>query len=101
MQFTKSNWERFETYSKKTTIRNHELKAGVHKVASGMFKRRESLGKVYVHPYEKKCKVCELTEQDAKDDGFDSLCELLIELAHRNPNLTAYDYVYKQGVDKL
>ena len=99
IKFSKDNWRRFETHNKRTTIRHHELKTGFHAVSSGWYKNYKRLGTVYVHPYEKKCKVRELTEQDARDDGFDSLCELLIELAHLNRRLIADTIVWKHPLE--
>jgi hypothetical protein len=100
IKFSKSNWERFETHNKRTTIRHHELKTGFHTASTGWYKNYSRLGTVYVHPFEKKCMVKELTMQDAMDDGFDSLCELLIELAHLNKALTPETIVFKHPVEK-
>lgn len=100
IKFSKRNWERFETNNKKTTIRHKELKVGFHVASSGWYRNYEKLGTVYIHPYEKTCRVYELTLIDAVDDGFETLCELLIELAHLNRLLTPDTIVWKHPIEK-
>lgn len=104
LRFSPPNWERFETHNKKTTIRTRRIKPGVHTAGKGSPQWRTWVPwpqKVYVYTEEKACKVCELTEQDAKDDGFDSLCELLLELGKLNRGITAETTVYKHPVIRL
>lgn len=82
--FTKRNWNRFFTHDKKTTIRFHEVREGLHSAGSGsrLSGTYKHLGKVHVgKPVEPDGKfVKDFTEQDARDDGFDSLEELMEEL---------------------
>lgn len=82
IRFSKSNFERFKTHNKLTTIRGHELKAGEHDFIGGSRMKPFAYGHGFVHPAVKKCRIRDLTEADAKNDGFDSLCELLLELGH-------------------
>lgn len=42
--------------------------------------------------------VMQLTPEDARNDGFDNLTELIIELARRNPDLNAGTQVHIQPV---
>ncbi len=105
MRMTEENWRRFKTHGKKTTIRPHSLRVGVHRVWCGSYYKSKLLGYALVREGERKL-VRGLEPNDAVNDGFNeptsfimhepnhlfmvpnSLSELLIELAHRNPKLT-------------
>lgn len=88
MFFKKENWNRFFTHDKKTTIRFDKKRAGIQAAGRGskICGTYKHLGKVEVgeaiEPDGKMIK--ELTEQDAKDDGFDTLKELIDELTRIN-----------------
>lgn len=111
VRFTRSNWDRFETHNKQTTIRTHPLKSGSQKAYGGSRYKPELLGYVWIAPYLKPfpTTVRDLTEKDAVADGFgpgllgrdEALRELLIELAHRNPNLTLNTPIYVHPARKL
>jgi len=104
VRFTRCNWDRFETHNKQTTIRTHPLKTGTHKCYSGSRYHPEFLGYIWIAPYLQPLPalVRDLTEKDAVLDGFgpstvgrdDTLHELLIELAQRNPKLTLNTRIY-------
>ena len=100
MRMTIENWRRFRTHHKKTTIRLHILGTGLSQeriVLGGPRFKPVRLGRLRVAwngwngGYRK---VCHLTEVDAINDGFDTLTELIIELAQRNPELTAETGTY-------
>lgn len=82
--FKKENWNRFFTHKKKTTIRFHRIKEGLHTAGRGSrtYGNYKHLGKVFVgKPVEPEGKMMkDLTEQDAIDDGFDNLEELMKEI---------------------
>jgi hypothetical protein len=86
--FKKNNWNRFFTHKKITTIRFHKIREGLHSAGSGsrISGSYKHLGKVIVgkavEPDGKMVK--DLTEQDAIDDGFDNLAELIKELKSIN-----------------
>lgn len=97
MRMTVENWKRFKTQGKKTTIRTRIIPIGIHKVLAGPLFKSTRLGRLFIgsmSPFKDVKKAKDLTEQDARNDGFRNLCELLIELAHRNPNLTVNTTVY-------
>ena len=95
VRYAENNWSKyFDGSGKKTTIRHHELKTGFHATTGGSRFKPKRLGSHYVHPYSKMCLVKELTEQDARNDGFNNLCELLLELAKRNPTIQADTQVW-------
>jgi len=101
IRFSKSNWDRFKTNNKKTTIRLREVKTGIHACGSGspQWGNWKRWGTVYVHPFVAKKKVIDLNSEDAERDGFDSLTELLIELGKLNKTITVNDYVYIHPVE--
>lgn len=103
LRLTRENWDRFETHNKKTTIRLHQLKPGIHACGSGspQWGNWKKWGDVHVHPWIKKCRVDQLTLEDAKRDGFDSLCELLLELGRLNKSIKADDIVYIHPLEKV
>ena len=95
-RFTVENWLRFRTHNKKTTTRIKPLKLGIHKCLGGPYYTPIRLGKVEVGRVMFEKSVSQLTAEDAIYDGFDTLCEYLLELAHRNPRLTTQTTVYIQ-----
>jgi len=94
LRFTKENWERFKTPGKTTTIRMKRLKPGVYNCYGGSRYKPEKLGQVVVEEGPDVMSVYGLILSDALNDGFESLAELLIELAHLNPKLKATNDVY-------
>ena len=97
--FTEKNWIRF-AIGKITTIRTRERKEGIYTAYRGRFNRK-ILGKVKISKPTKICKVSELTEQDAKNDGFLSLAELLLELGRLNAQITVNTFVYIYPVEVI
>jgi hypothetical protein len=103
MRFSKQNWERFFTKGKKTTIRLKKKGTGIQKAYAGSRFKPQLLGTIKVGlPH--RCLASDLTEEDAKNDGFDSLCELLLELGKLNEDIEVdseifiYPVVVKEGV---
>ena len=107
LRMTVENWRRFDPpFNKKTTIRAHPLRVGVHRVWTGSYYKSVLLGYALVPREGIRKLVRELEPNDAIADGFNepttfimhepnhlfmvpnSLSALLIELAHRNPELT-------------
>lgn len=88
MFFKKGNWNRFFTHNKKTTIRFTKKRTGIQIAGQGskICGTYKKLGKIDVgeaiEPDGKMIK--ELTKQDAIDDGFDTLKELVDELSRVN-----------------
>lgn len=80
MRFKKKNWIRyFDGHNKVTTIRDHVIRLGHHNCYGGSYYHPEKLGELDI------TRIVEttygkLTEQDAKNDGFDTLDELKEEL---------------------
>jgi len=119
LRMTLENWKRFETHGKKTTIRAHPLRIGVHRVWSGSYYHSKLLGYAEVRDPRIRKLVRELEPNDAVADGFNepttfimhepnhlfmvpnSLSALLIELAHRNPNLTLDTPVWIHGMKQI
>ena len=84
MRFNKRNWIKFfDGHNKKTTIRLRKSKIGHHKAYAGSYFNPEVLGEFDIVKIEN-LKFKDLTEQDAKDDGFDSLFQLQTELVALN-----------------
>ena len=84
MRFNKRNWIKFfDGHNKKTTIRLRKSKIGHHKAYAGSYFKPEVLGEFDIVKIEN-LKFKDLTEQDAKDDGFDSLFQLQTELVALN-----------------
>ena len=104
IRFSKDNWEKFETHNKKTTIRFGKVKVGFHTAGHGSMQWGSWSSypeKVYVHPFMKSCKAKNLTEKDAKKDGFDTLNELMFELGKLNPRRSAEETVYVYPIEKV
>lgn len=78
IRFTFPNWNRFFN-GKTTTIRMGKKEEGIHEVLSDEATKSVPLGEVELK-FRKKCKVKELTEQDAHFEGFNSLDQLLRQL---------------------
>lgn len=99
VRFTQGNWDRFKN-GKTTTIRMHPIKPGWHDAVSGSRFKPKKLGEVFIRDfYVPKC-VRELNEADAKNDGFNSLAELLLELGRLNKDITVGSIVLIHGVVK-
>ena len=99
IRFTKENWERFFTKGKKTTLRIHPREVGHYDVYGGSYYKPEKRGELDIVKVEPR-KVTELTEQDAKDDGFDSKEELVKELKRLN-SLTSDSMLYKHWIENV
>lgn len=96
MRMTLGNWRRFHA-GKKTTIRVKRLKTGVHDVCGGARFKPFHLGKLEIGSPALVTgvrRVRQLTEEDARNDGFDNLIDLIIELARLNRELTGNTTVY-------
>ena len=79
IRFTQENWNRFFTHNKKTTLRIKPKKPGHYDAYGGSYYNPVKFGSLDIVKVGAK-KVTALTEQDAKDDGFDSLYGLKREL---------------------
>ena len=104
IRFSLKNWERFETHGKKTTIRLRKVKHGVHVAGRGSPQWGTWVAypeKVYAHSLKKECMVKELNDDDARLDGFDSLCELLLELGGLNRQITPDSMAYVYPIRKI
>jgi len=97
-RFTEQNWLRFRLHNKKTTIRVNPLSPGLHKCLGGPRFKPIRLGTIEAYAVKDTKYVMQLTVEDAVNDGFDSLQDLLVELAHRNPKLTTLTQVHIQPV---
>lgn len=92
------NWQRFPPRGhKKTTIRDHALSPGEHKTLGGSYYHSIRLGVLLIGDVLddgtiKRNKY--LTEEDAFDDGFDSLAELREEATRLNPKWTLETIVF-------
>lgn len=102
LRMSRRNWERFETHGKKTTIRLKPKKSGIYDVYCGNRYKPERLGLLEIKAPMWVSKTVEaLKESDAENDGFDSLCELLLELAKRNPAIEPFTTVHILPCRKL
>lgn len=100
IRFTKENWNRFFTKNKKSTFRIHPKEIGHYDVYGGSYYHPVKFGELDIVQIEKK-KFAELTEQDAKDDGFDSLQELKDELLRLNEAIKKNTVLYKHWVKNV
>ncbi len=95
MRFNRRNWRKyFDGSNKKTTIRLRKSKIGHHKAYAGSYFKPEVLGEFDVTKVIE-IKYKELTEQDAKDDGFNSLYELKVELINLNGSIDHETTIYQ------
>jgi len=101
LRYTKNNWNKyFDGSGKKTTIRLTQHKIGNHKCWAGSYYKPELLGThdvVKIAP----SKFGELTEVDAKNDGFKNIEELKEELKRLNPNINPKNDVYIHWTDNV
>ena len=97
MRFTESNWERFFTHGKKTTFRIHCKRIGHYGVCGGSYYNPVKFGELDIVKVDAGKPFKELTEQDAKDDGFDSLEELKKEIQRLN-KITDETTLYKHWI---
>jgi hypothetical protein len=86
MRFTWENWKKFFMSKKKTTIRLKEKKQGFQNAVGGSRYKPIIFGRISVGK-PKASRVCDLTDVDAKSDGFNSLGELLLELGKLNKDI--------------
>ena len=99
IRFTKENWEKFFTYKKVSTFRIHPRKVGHYDVYGGSYYKPEKMGELDIMRVEPK-KVTELTEQDAKDDGFNFKEELVKELKRLN-TIDSRTILYKHWIENI
>ena len=99
IRFTKENWNRFFTKGKKSTFRIKEKKPGHYDAYGGSYYAPVKFGSLDIVKVGAK-KVTELTEQDAKDDGFDSLYELKRELKRLN-TIDSRTILYKHWIENV
>jgi len=101
MRFTRRNWIKyFDGHNKQTTIRLKKSRIGHHKAYAGSYYHPEILGDFNI------TKICgikykDLTEQNAKDDGFDTLKELQEELQILNGKIEPETILYQHWTDNI
>lgn len=84
MRFTRKNWNKFfDGSDKSTTIRVKMSKLGHHKAYAGPYMKPEILGEFDIVSITSKL-YKELTDEDAINDGFNSLYDLKLELLNLN-----------------
>ena len=95
MRFTKGNWQRFfDGHNKCSTIRPHKKRIGHYTVVMGSYYKPIKVGELdIVNIIEKRFGT--LTEQDAKDDGFDTLEELKREICFLNDGIAEITPLWK------
>jgi len=101
MRFNRRNWKKyFDGSNKKTTIRLKKSRIGHHKAYAGRYNNPEDLGefdiiKVIEKQYNK------LTEQDARDDGFETLKLLEKELKLLNGEIASETIIYQHWTENI
>jgi len=100
IRFTKSNWERFFSHGKKSTFRIHHKGIGHYMVYGGSYYNPIKFGALNIIKVDAGKPFKELTEQDAVDDGFDSLEELKKEIKRLN-KITDETILYKHWVENV
>lgn len=99
VRFTQSNWDKFFSSDKKTTIRLHALKPGLHAVLGGSRFKPVTRGALFVYTFKETKKIRDLTLADARNDGFDMLADLLLELGRLNKECTSDSWVFIHPVE--
>ena len=101
MRFNRRNWIRFfDGHNKKTTIRLRKSRIGLTNAYAGSRRHPELLGTFYIDGIEEK-RFDQLTPQDAIDDGFGNLKELLDELMLLNSQISPETKVYKHLISNV
>ena len=100
MRFTQKNWDKFfDGTNKQTTFRLKKHKIGHHKAYSGSYFNPILLGEFDIVKVEDKI-FEKLNLQDAIDDGFDSVGNLMKELESLNKQLIEpRQILYKHWVE--
>ena len=101
MRFNRRNWNKFfDGSNKKTTIRLRKSKLGHHKSYAGSYYNPIVLGEFDIVKVEPVI-FQDLNEQDAKDDGFDSLGDLIVELVILKGNLELNTVLHKHWIENV
>ena len=101
MRFNRKNWEKFfDGSNKKTTIRLKKRKEGHYQADTGSYYHPIKLGEFYI------TKVTETTfgalnHQDAVDDGFKSLNDLIAELEIINGKIHNSTILWKHWIENV
>ena len=95
MRFTRKNWVKFfDGSNKKTTIRVKKSKIKHHKAYAGSYFKPELLGEFDINQINR-VQYKNLTEEDARFDGFKTLEELKNELERLNGIIEPDTIVYQ------
>jgi len=101
MRFNKRNWDKFfDGSNKKTTLRLKKSKIGHHKAYAGSYFKPITLGEFDIIKISEK-KYKELTEEDAKLDGFNSLYDLKNELITLNGSIDHETIFYQHWIENV
>ena len=100
IRFTRGNWDRFFGKNKKSTFRIKPKKIGHYNVYGGSYYKPVKFGELNITKVEQGKKLKDLTEQDAIDDGFDTLEELKKEVNRLN-KITGETMLYKHWVNNI
>lgn len=99
MRFNRRNWVRFfDGHNKKTTLRLKKNRIGHHKAYAGSYMKPVLLGEFDI-TIVRELKYCDLTENDAKLDGFDTLEELKAELTNLNGKIAGDTLLYQHVIE--
>ena len=101
MRFNRRNWIRFfDGHNKKTTLRLKKSKLGHHKAYAGSYFKPEVLGEFDIVKVEERI-FGKLTQQDAIEDGFDTLEELKDELIKLNGKIADDIVIYQHLIENM
>ena len=102
MRFAVENWIRcFDEHKKQTTIRLLPTEIGHHKAYGGNYLTPTLLGEFDIVKV-KKIKFSDLTEKEAKLDGFDTLKELKDELLKiYKTRLSEHTFIYQHWMKNI
>lgn len=101
MRFNRRNWVKFfDGSNKKTTLRTTPHRLGKHNAFAGSYYKPIKLGEFEIIKVEE-VKYNDLTEQDAKDDGFNSLVGLRLELLSLNGSSIINKTLFKHWIKNV
>lgn len=100
MRFTRKNWAKFFGSNKKTTLRLKKSKIGHHKAYAGSYYNPELLGEFDIIGV-REIMFKDLTEDDAKCDGFSSLNELKAELRLLNGDISQETIMFQYWIENV
>jgi hypothetical protein len=101
IRFSLENWMRFETHNKSTTWRTSRKPDGIYELTRGTYYKPQPMGFFMLLKFKCKKRFMDLTEEDAKLDGFDSLSELKAELKRLNPAIHKGQYLYCSTIHRF